>query len=194
MKFSLEMCCAPFRKTFAQGPLAWLQFSKPHSCVLTLLPMLVVACFSRVACVSTPSVYQKLRELRSELLSVCLFEFDQRFAIYGEDFIFYDYNRPLDFPGDVAAHSFDIVIADPPYLSVDCLRKTAETVRYLTRGKILLCTGECWPRLRKSMAAAFKPQVSGVVQDLKASHPESPTVTFWVLYLSVPSSLGANGD
>ncbi|XP_019507917.1 PREDICTED: protein-lysine N-methyltransferase N6AMT2 isoform X1 [Hipposideros armiger] len=95
----------------------------------------------RVACVSTPSVYQKLRELRSKLLSVCLFEFDRRFAVYGEDFIFYDYSRPLDFPGDVAAHSFDVVIADPPYLSVDCLRKTAETVRYLTRGKILLCTG-----------------------------------------------------
>lgn len=95
----------------------------------------------RVACVSTPSVYQKLRELRGELVSVCLFEFDRRFAVYGEDFIFYDYSRPLDLPGDVAAHSFDVVIADPPYLSADCLKKTAETVRYLTRGKILLCTG-----------------------------------------------------
>lgn len=92
---------------------------------------------------STPSVYQKLRELRGELVSVCLFEFDRRFAVYGEDFIFYDYSRPLDLPGDVAAHSFDVVIADPPYLSADCLKKTAETVRYLTRGKILLCTGEC---------------------------------------------------
>ncbi|XP_059759290.1 EEF1A lysine methyltransferase 1 isoform X3 [Balaenoptera ricei] len=64
-----------------------------------------------------------------------------RFAIYGEEFIFYDYNNPVDLPEKIAAHSFDIVIADPPYLSEECLRKTSETIKYLTRGKILLCTG-----------------------------------------------------
>ncbi|XP_066400904.1 EEF1A lysine methyltransferase 1 isoform X3 [Molothrus aeneus] len=37
--------------------------------------------------------------------------------------------------------SFDVVIADPPYLSEECLQKTAETIKYLTKGKILLCTG-----------------------------------------------------
>ncbi|XP_036687874.1 EEF1A lysine methyltransferase 1 isoform X1 [Balaenoptera musculus] len=95
----------------------------------------------RIACVSAPSVYQKLRELHREDFSVCIFEYDHRFAIYGEEFIFYDYNNPVDLPEKIAAHSFDIVIADPPYLSEECLRKTSETIKYLTRGKILLCTG-----------------------------------------------------
>ncbi|XP_008571881.1 PREDICTED: N(6)-adenine-specific DNA methyltransferase 2 [Galeopterus variegatus] len=95
----------------------------------------------RIACVSAPSVYQKLRELHREDFSVHIFEYDTRFAMYGEEFIFYDYNNPLDLPEKIAAHSFDIVIADPPYLSEECLRKMSETIKYLTQGKILLCTG-----------------------------------------------------
>lgn len=95
----------------------------------------------KIACVSAPSVYQKLRELYSEDLSVYIFEYDRRFAIYGEEFVFYDYNHPLELPEKVTAHSFDIVIADPPYLSEECLRKVSETIKYLTKGKILLCTG-----------------------------------------------------
>lgn len=95
----------------------------------------------RIACVSAPSVYQKLRELHRDDFNIYIFEYDKRFAMYGEEFIFYDYNNPLDLPEKIAAHSFDIVIADPPYLSEECLRKTSETIKYLTRGKILLCTG-----------------------------------------------------
>ncbi|XP_037383253.1 EEF1A lysine methyltransferase 1 [Talpa occidentalis] len=95
----------------------------------------------RIACVSAPSVYQKLRELHRDDFSIYIFEYDRRFAIYEEEFIFYDYNNPLDLPEKIASHSFDIVIADPPYLSEECLRKTSETIKYLTRGKILLCTG-----------------------------------------------------
>ncbi|XP_058702754.1 EEF1A lysine methyltransferase 1 isoform X1 [Poecile atricapillus] len=95
----------------------------------------------RIACVSAPSVYQKLKEQDGEGFSVCILEYDRRFSVYGEEFIFYDYNHPLDLPENVLPHSFDIVIADPPYLSEECLQKTAETIKYLTKGKILLCTG-----------------------------------------------------
>uniref|UniRef100_A0A8D0WJP7 EEF1A lysine methyltransferase 1 n=1 Tax=Sus scrofa TaxID=9823 RepID=A0A8D0WJP7_PIG len=95
----------------------------------------------RIACVSAPSVYRTLRRLHRARCSACLFEHDRRFAGLGEEFVFYDYRRPLDFPPGVEAHSFDLVIADPPYLSQECLRKTAQTIQYLTRGKILLCTG-----------------------------------------------------
>lgn len=95
----------------------------------------------RIACVSAPSVYQKLRELCRGSVSVCLLEYDRRFAIYGEEFIFYDYHHPLDLPGHLAAHSFDLVVADPPYLSTECLQKTAETIKHLTQGRVLLCTG-----------------------------------------------------
>ncbi|XP_066115099.1 EEF1A lysine methyltransferase 1 isoform X3 [Saccopteryx bilineata] len=94
----------------------------------------------RIACVSTPTVYQTLRELHGDF-AVCIFEYDRRFAFYGEEFVFYDYNNPLDLPEDIVAHSFDIVIADPPYLSEECLRKMSETIKYLTQGKVVLCTG-----------------------------------------------------
>lgn len=103
--------------------------------------MLCGLCPPRVACVSAPSVYRELRELCGARVSACVFEYDRRFAVYGPDFVFYDYARPLDLPGRVVPHSFDIVVADPPYLSEECLQKTSETIKYLTRGKILLCTG-----------------------------------------------------
>lgn len=101
----------------------------------------------RIACISAPSVYQKLKQLESEHVdgsqhvSAALLEFDRRFAVYAEEFIFYDYNNPLCLPEDVLPQSFDIVIADPPYLSEECLSKVALTVKYLTKSKILLCTG-----------------------------------------------------
>ncbi|XP_074917768.1 EEF1A lysine methyltransferase 1 isoform X3 [Chelonoidis abingdonii] len=95
----------------------------------------------RIACVSAPSVYQKLKEQDDKDFSVCILEYDKRFSVYGEEFIFYDYNNPLNLPRNLIPHSFDIVLADPPYLSEECLRKTAETIKYLTKGKILLCTG-----------------------------------------------------
>ncbi|KAL6484822.1 hypothetical protein MHYP_G00068670 [Metynnis hypsauchen] len=101
----------------------------------------------RIACVSTPSVYQKLKQLESQredeshCVSSVLFEFDRRFTAYGHEFVFYDYNNPLCLPEHILQQSFDVVIADPPYLSEECLSKVALTVKYLTKGKILLCTG-----------------------------------------------------
>ncbi|RXN18131.1 lysine N-methyltransferase n6amt2 [Labeo rohita] len=99
----------------------------------------------RIACISAPSVYQKLKQLestRSDSVSAVLLEFDKRFKAYGDEFVFYDYNNPLCLPEDLLPQSFDIVIADPPYLSEECLSKVALTVKYLTKGKILLCTGK----------------------------------------------------
>ncbi|XP_062830702.1 EEF1A lysine methyltransferase 1 isoform X2 [Anolis carolinensis] len=94
----------------------------------------------RIACVSAPSIYQKLKEQNNNDFSTCILEYDQRFSVYGAEYIFYDYNDPLNLPASLKEHSFDIVLADPPYLSEECLRKTAETIKYLTKGKVLLCT------------------------------------------------------
>lgn len=93
---------------------------------------------------SAPSVYQKLKQGvvdGSDRVSSVVLEYDRRFAAYGDEFIFYDYNEPLSLPSGVAPRSFDIVLADPPYLSEECLNKVAKTIKYLTRGKVLLCTG-----------------------------------------------------
>ncbi|KAF7650176.1 hypothetical protein LDENG_00129590, partial [Lucifuga dentata] len=98
----------------------------------------------RIACVSAPSVYQKLKQgvvAGSDRVSAVVLEYDRRFAAYGHDFIFYDYNEPLSLPAAVAPQSFDIVLADPPYLSEECLRKVAKTIKYLSKSKVLLCTG-----------------------------------------------------
>ncbi|KAL7384339.1 hypothetical protein ABVT39_000196 [Epinephelus coioides] len=98
----------------------------------------------RIACVSAPSVYQKLKQgvvAGSDRISAVVLEYDRRFASYGDDFIFYDYNEPLALPGSVAPQSFDIVVADPPYLSKECLSEVAKTIKYLSKGKVLLCTG-----------------------------------------------------
>ncbi|KAK2840150.1 hypothetical protein Q5P01_013890 [Channa striata] len=98
----------------------------------------------RIACVSAPSVYQKLKQgvvEGSDRVSAVVLEYDRRFATYGDDFIFYDYNEPLSLPASVAPQSFDVVLADPPYLSEECLSKVAKTVKHLSKGKVLLCTG-----------------------------------------------------
>lgn len=71
---------------------------------------------------------------------VTLFEFDERFAAFGNDFVFYDYKSPLNIPRELGS-SFDIVIADPPFLSEECLTKTAVTIKFLTKNKMILCTG-----------------------------------------------------
>ncbi|XP_030056149.1 EEF1A lysine methyltransferase 1 isoform X2 [Microcaecilia unicolor] len=95
----------------------------------------------RIACISAPSVYQKLKELNTKDLSVFILEYDRRFSMYGDEFVFYDYNNPLKLPDTLEPHSFDVILADPPYLSEECLRKTSETIKYLKKGKIILCTG-----------------------------------------------------
>ena len=71
-----------------------------------------------------------------------LFEYDKRFSIYGDNFTYYDYNSPLDIQSSIKECSFDIVFADPPFLSEECLSKVTKTIKYLAKGKIILCTGE----------------------------------------------------
>ncbi|XP_042350834.1 EEF1A lysine methyltransferase 1 [Plectropomus leopardus] len=108
----------------------------------------------RIACVSAPSVYQKLKQgvvSGSDRVSAVVLEYDRRFATYGEDFIFYDYNEPLSLPANVAPQSFDIVLADPPYLSEECLSKVAKTVKFLSKGKVLLCTGAIMRNFAKDL-------------------------------------------
>jgi len=101
----------------------------------------------RIACLCAPTLYKKLLEIKPADCEAKVFEFDRRFAVFGEDFIFYDYKNPLDLPESVTEHSFDLVFADPPFLSEDCLTKTAETIKYLAKEKIILCTGQVMENL-----------------------------------------------
>nr|CAG4641063.1 EOG090X0ABW [Eulimnadia texana] len=93
-----------------------------------------------IACISCPSVYRVLRKIKPENCIVKLLEFDPRFGVYGEDFVLYDYRAPLSVPRDFQS-AFDVVIADPPFLSEECLTKTAVTMRLMSKGPLVLCTG-----------------------------------------------------
>lgn len=96
----------------------------------------------RIACVSCPTLYAKLVQLKPADCKTVLLEYDRKFEIlYGNDFVYYDYTKPRELPEKISETYFDIVVADPPYLSEECLKKVSETVKFLTRGKILLCTG-----------------------------------------------------
>lgn len=96
----------------------------------------------RIACLCSPTLYKKVLEIKPEGCEAKVFEYDRRFSVFGEDFVFYDYKKPFDLPASITEHSFDLVVADPPFLSEECLRKTAETIKYLGKEKIILCTGQ----------------------------------------------------
>ena len=59
-------------------------------------------------------------------------------------FTLYDYREPLALPEGLL-RSFSVIVADPPFLSEECLRRTAQTMRALAadaeRPKYYLLTG-----------------------------------------------------
>lgn len=73
--------------------------------------------------------------------TVTLLEYDRRFEVHAPDFIFYDYNNPQKLPPETHG-AYDLVVADPPFLSEECITKTSQTIELLKKDKILLCTGE----------------------------------------------------
>lgn len=98
----------------------------------------------RIACISCPTLFAKLIEVAQLGQLECeayLLEYDRRFETYGSSFVYYDYNDPLTLPHPLTAHSFGIVVADPPFLSEECLCKVAQTITFLAQDKVILCTG-----------------------------------------------------
>ncbi|KAK9699305.1 hypothetical protein RND81_08G166100 [Saponaria officinalis] len=95
-----------------------------------------------VACIACPTLFAYLKKMYPNM-SVQLFEFDKRFQQYGNDFTFYDYNLPEELPQEMK-HTYQIVVADPPYLSEECLEKVAQTIAFLAQPRkffLLLLTG-----------------------------------------------------
>lgn len=76
---------------------------------------------------------------------VLLFEYDQRFSVYKDDFVLYDYNL-ADNVDYLHEHNdtFDVIVADPPFLSEECIAKIASLIKRFARSsetKIILCSG-----------------------------------------------------
>ncbi|XP_075983241.1 EEF1A lysine methyltransferase 1 [Anticarsia gemmatalis] len=119
----------------------------------------------KVALISCPTLYSPLKDqLRTQSgdrATVRLLEYDNRFLqLAAMDFIHYDYNEPLKLPPEMS-HSYDLVIADPPFLSEECLTKTSETIKHLAKDKIVVCTGaimkEHVEKLLNLKVCQFKP-------------------------------------
>jgi hypothetical protein len=92
---------------------------------------------------------QRLLDEQDKKLQAYVMEFDRRFAVYGNDFVFFDFNQPTDLDelnGDRPLKgAIDTIIADPPFLSDECWTKTAMCVRWLSKvdesSKVIVCTG-----------------------------------------------------
>ncbi|RYG54528.1 hypothetical protein EON66_07005 [archaeon] len=97
-----------------------------------------------IACLSCPSMYKALRSGGlPEYVSAWVFEYDTRFAVFGADFVHYDYKAPLNVPATLH-HVMDVIALDPPFLNADCLAGFTDTVHLLQRNdtpKLLLCSG-----------------------------------------------------
>ncbi|TMW41701.1 hypothetical protein DOY81_013220 [Sarcophaga bullata] len=76
---------------------------------------------------------------------VKIFEFDKRFSAYGDDFVFYDFNE-ADNENYLQElwQQFDLIIADPPFLSEECITKVSKIIKNLLKpeAKIIFCSGE----------------------------------------------------
>ncbi|CAB3248683.1 unnamed protein product [Arctia plantaginis] len=94
----------------------------------------------RVALISCPTLFVPVKRQLGDRASVTLLEYDRRFEVHAPDFIFYDYKTPQKLPPEIF-NSYDLVVADPPFLSEECITKTSETIKLLAKDKIVICTG-----------------------------------------------------
>ena len=76
-----------------------------------------------VAFLSTPSIYFALDEAHRQ--NCFVFDYDKKWED-DRGFVFYDFNKPLDF--DIGLrNSFDLVVIDPPFITREVWEKYSET-------------------------------------------------------------------
>jgi hypothetical protein len=120
----------------------------------------------QILCLSTPSVFTRLRQQRPDSPDIYLMEYDRRFSVYGPQYIFYDYNHPLEFDQQFL-NRFDILLIDPPFLSEECFQKVWSTVSAVMRrdgAKLLWCTGRVMRPLLEQIGlheTSFQPKHGG---------------------------------
>jgi len=75
---------------------------------------------------------------------VYLLEFDKRFELFGDEFVFYDYKQPLALPATFPTGQIDYILLDPPFLSDECFIKVCQTVRRIAKpnARVLICSGK----------------------------------------------------
>lgn len=97
----------------------------------------------KVALLSCPSLYKSIKGVHPNG-EVRLFEFDTRFSKFKGDFIHYDYNEATkpEYLNEFKGY-FDIIIADPPFLSEECIQNTSILIKKLktSDAEVIVCSG-----------------------------------------------------
>ncbi|CAH1637941.1 unnamed protein product [Spodoptera littoralis] len=118
------------------------QFWYDESTVQTLVRVVdkTLGAGGRVALISCPTLFVPVKRQIGDRATVTLLEYDRRFEVHAPDFVFYDYNCPDKLPPELLG-SCDLVVADPPFLSEECITKTSQTIKLMAKDKIIVCTG-----------------------------------------------------
>ena len=69
----------------------------------------------------------------SPKLNVVLLEYDPRFEVFKDQFVMYDFAKPLRLPAEMKG-KYDRVLVDPPFLSADCQTKSKWTLLWSVCG------------------------------------------------------------
>jgi hypothetical protein len=131
----------------------------------TLVQEVAVQGLVTVACVSTPSIYFSLPPDLKALAKVL--DYDRNFA-KDPNYVFYDFNTPLELPADLQG-VFDVVVIDPPFITREVWTKYAETARYLLKagGRLILSSIQENAGLLEELLGvspvAFKPSIPHLV-------------------------------
>lgn len=107
----------------------------------------------KIGLLSCPSLYKSMRGIHPNGI-VRLFEFDQRFAVYNEDYVQYDYKSSIIDSQYLSEFTnyFDIIIADPPFLSEECIQAVSILINRMRKcdSSIILCSGVVIANLAES--------------------------------------------
>lgn len=118
-----------------------------------------------VACVSTPSVYFSLPPDLKAVSKVL--DYDRNFA-RDPNYVFYDFNSPLELPESLQA-AFDVLVIDPPFITKEVWERYASTARWLLKedGKMILSSIQenegMLAGLLGVSAVVFKPSIPHLV-------------------------------
>ncbi|KHJ34902.1 putative n-6 adenine-specific dna methyltransferase 2 [Erysiphe necator] len=124
-----------------------------------------------IAMISAPSAYVMAKKLliesgrpQTSWPKIILLEFDRRFKIFKDEFVFYDFKNPMQLPSELKG-SINHIICDPPFLSDDCQTKVAISVKWLSKSweimpesraeesRLVICTGE---RMEKTIQKLYQ--------------------------------------
>ncbi|KNC49074.1 uncharacterized protein AMSG_05034 [Thecamonas trahens ATCC 50062] len=96
-----------------------------------------VAHGTRIACLSTPSVFFSLpKEVQAR---ATLFDYDRQWDEL-DQFVFYDYREPDDFPAKLT-NTYDFVVVDPPFITAEVWELYADVInRMVVEGGKIICT------------------------------------------------------